>query len=148
MAPVIRQGLWILLALLSRTALASPVWYTDGARLGRVDLANGTATAIQPIGEIRQLAAGADGSAWVLTDHEVLSVSSAGGVRFRSALASFGYDPSRASISADPYDGSVWLLVESNLVLHMSAQGQVIQTLTLPLSGEAIAIGLDQSLWI
>lgn len=148
MASVIRQGLCLLLVVLSGSALASPVWYSDAERLGRVELSNGSVSNTQLLSGIRQLAATPDGSVWVLTAHEVVNVSSVGAVRSRTSFASLAYEPSRASVSVDAYDDSAWLLLDSTVVLHLNAQGQLTQTLALPFTGQAIAVGLDQSLWI
>ena len=98
MAPVSRHGLWVLLALLSGSAIASPVWYTDGARLGHVDLTNGMVSHGERIGNIRRVAATAEEGVWVLTDQDLLSISSSGAVRFRASLATLAYEPSSASL--------------------------------------------------
>lgn len=149
MASVMRGAVLFLSILFCSFAWAAPVWYADGAKLGRVDLASGRNSSEVPAANIKFVAATSDGGVWAVADQEVLYISSTGELISRTKLEGLTYTRSiKLQLAVDPYDGTAWILSDNGLVVHLDDQGQPLHTVSLPEQGSAIAVGLDQSVWI
>ena len=94
-----------------------------------------------------EVAATADGGAWVETADRLWFIGRDGQTRGGLALVEGGYGTTR-QLAVDPYDGTAWIATRSRLLLHVDAEGTLLAGTTLPALPDAIALALDQSVWV
>ena len=97
--------------------------------------------------DVRAAAGRDDGSAWVATDSSVRLLSQQGTVELEIDMAGDGYGAPNL-IATDVYDGSVWITTDQLLLLHFAADGRLEQGTTLAATADALAIDLDESVWV
>ena len=94
-----------------------------------------------------EIAATADGGAWVRVPDRLWFIGRDGQTRSELALVERGYG-SALQLAVDPYDGTAWIATRSRLLLHVDAEGTLLAGTTLPALPDAIAPALDQSIWV
>ncbi|HEX6795141.1 MAG TPA: Ig-like domain-containing protein [Casimicrobiaceae bacterium] len=98
-------------------------------------------------GDIRAISALDGGSAWVSTGDAMRLLSQDGRVRAEIDMAGAGYGQAER-IAANTYDDSVWATTDRLLLLHFARDGVLEQGTTLVTSADAIAVDLDESVWV
>ena len=62
-------------------------------------------------------------------------------------LAEAGYGTG-VKFAVDPYDGSTWVATDARLLLHVGVDGALLAGTTLHAVPDALAVALDQSIWL
>ena len=97
--------------------------------------------------DVRAVSPRDDGSAWVAVGNAVRLLSSRRTVRLDIDTAGAGYGTAEL-IATDVYDGSVWVTTDQLLLLHFASDGVLEQGTTLATKADAMAIDLDESVWV
>ncbi len=105
--------------------------------------AAGAARAERP----HDVAATGDGGIWTVTPGLLRFVDRDAVIRGSVPLLDSGYGAG-VTIAVDPFDGSAWLVTRAKLLLHVGPDGAVLAGTTLQAVPDAVAIALDQSLWL
>lgn len=135
---------------LARADAPAALWFADHKTVKQLDPATDTVTRHIALDHAPQALAvdPADGALWVLVEKTLYKFGAGGD-------ALLAIDLKRASdkldhpkhLALDPYDRSLWVAGERRL-LHLSAQGDKLLEWSSPGRIEAVAVDLDQSLWL
>ena len=97
---------------------------------------------------VLQIATNSDDSAWLLSKHRLVKRSRDGTLQTTVDLTTVGINAA-GLLALDPFDGSVWLVDGSGKgVVHLNAQGQSIGKWDAPGIVRALALGLDETVWL
>jgi hypothetical protein len=83
-------------------------------------------------------------AAWSLTRLAEQEAASRLGAGDRLAAS----DGRAVQSAVDPYDDSVWIATDASLLLHFSRDGVLAQATTLSMPADALAVDLDQGVWL
>ena len=144
-----RQSLLVLSAIcigwLASSSAIATVWSADAdAMTSRVADAR---IETRLSSGVRVVSALDEGSAWVSTGDAMRLVSQDGHVRAEVDMTGAGFGQAE-SIAANTYDGSVWATTDELLLLHFARDGLLEQGTTLATKADAIAVALDESVWV
>ena len=145
MAHLVRGCCALLLALLPISGSAT--WFGDNLGVHRVDSATQRIDLDLPSDPPLAIAVnGNDGSAWVLTQEDIVQYGRDGAMRFRATLGTLlpGLGASRL-LALDPRDGGVWLGGERRLA-RLSASGAAL--VRLDVSATDLGVAQDGALWV
>ncbi len=96
---------------------------------------------------LHEVAATGDGGIWTITPRLLRFVDRDAVIRGSIPLLEGGYGAG-VKIAVDPFDGSAWLVTRAKLLLHLGLDGTLLAGTTLQVVPDAVAIALDQSLWL
>ena len=135
----------ICLAWLASSSAIAAVWSADAdvvtSRVGDVRIG------IELSGDVRAISVLDDGSAWVSTGNAMRLLSQDGHVQAEIDVAGVGFGDAER-VAANTYDGSVWATTDELLLLHFARDGVLEQGTTLATKANAIAVDLDESVWV
>jgi hypothetical protein len=143
---LLRVLIGVSMLALSLAAGASSIWMSDGARLYATDTLTNRTLPVRTDEPIRALAATTNGGAWVLTDERLLAVAPNGAIETSVELAQLGATDAEF-LTVDPYDATLWMAA-ANRLLHIDPQGTTIASFELTAPIRALALGLDESVWV
>lgn len=135
-------ALCLLATALCGALIATPATAADDGVAAPAD-ATGAARAER----LQAVAATGDGGIWTVAPGLLRFVDRDAVVRGSILLLDGGYGAG-VTIAVDPFDGSAWLVTRAKLLLHVTPDGALLAGTTLPAVPDAVAIALDQSLWL
>ncbi|HEV2220117.1 MAG TPA: hypothetical protein VGV08_06135, partial [Casimicrobiaceae bacterium] len=136
-----------LVRYLLATALCGVVIATAATAADDVVVAPVDATGAARVEGLHEIAATSDGGIWTVAPGLLRFVDRDAVVRGSIPLLDGGYGAA-VRIAVDPYDGSAWLVTRAKLLLHITPNGALLAAMTLQAVPDAVAIALDQSLWL
>ncbi len=137
--------------LSAQTALPpAAVWVADHKNLKQLDPA--TNQFIRTLGLAHEAEALAvdpkDGALWALSEKHLLKFNAAGAALLDIDLKPLAPKlPNPKRLVLDPYDGSIWVGGKRGIG-HLSASGQKLSEASTADEIEAVALDVDQSLWV
>ncbi len=144
-----RQSLVVLsgicLAWLASCSAIATVWSSDGDVVS--SRAGDARIETRVSGDVRDVSMLDDGSAWVSTGDAIRLLSQDGYMRAEIDMAGAGFGEAER-VAANIYDGSVWATTEELRLLHFARAGVLEQGTTLATKADAIAVDLDESVWV
>jgi len=97
--------------------------------------------------DVRAVSARSDGSAWIADADALWLLSKDGHVLAEIGTAGAGLGHAEL-VATNAYDGSVWVTTDQLLLLHFAGDGVLEQGTTLATKADAMAIDLDESVWV
>lgn len=140
----LRVALALLVWLFSFSCHGTSLWFSGERTLYRSD----TSRIVQTIAidHIGSLAADTSGGVWALTEKGLTRFDLNGFVQFDIDVKTLGLKADTLA-AADPFDGSLWLAGEKQL-LHLGPKGARLSETTLPDKARGLTVNLDQTLAI
>ncbi|MEP6679686.1 MAG: Ig-like domain-containing protein, partial [Betaproteobacteria bacterium] len=142
-----RAACTMLLAGMAFDSVAAALWLADARALRAVDSDTGQVVARVEITGVTALAPARRGGTWALAANQLIFVSTDGRHPLRIDVAQLGYGRG-TMLAADPFDDSAWVVTSQRLLAHFDKEGRRLGAYTLPAQPQALAIALDQSVWI
>lgn len=140
----------LLPAAAQNSAPGSAVWLADHKHLKRIDLGTNHVDLIVSLDhEAEALAADpTEGAVWALTDKQLVKFDNGGQAILRVDLKhqTNKLDDPRL-LMLNPYDASLWVAGEK-VLLHLDAQGRLIQEWEAPDTIQTLGLDIDESLWL
>ena len=135
----------ICLAWFASSSSVAAVWHVDTA----VVMGDSRDARIETelSADVRAVSARDDRSAWVAAGDAVRLLSQDGHVLVDIDTAGAGFGRAEL-IATNVYDGSVWISTDQSVLLHFAGDGVLEQGTTLATKADAIAIDLDESVWV
>ncbi|MDE2004686.1 MAG: hypothetical protein KGJ25_14270 [Betaproteobacteria bacterium] len=137
----------LLIRYLLATALCCALIATAANAADDVVAAPADATGAARVEGLHEIAATGDGGIWTVTPGLLWFVDRDAVILGSIPLLDGGYGAG-VTIAADPFDGSAWLVTRAKLLLHLTPDGALLAGTTLHAVPDAVAIALDQSLWL
>ena len=151
----------LLLSVVSLTTSAGTVWFADSKNLQRLNTTTNQVALTVKAEDIRSLAANADGSVWTLSKKRLTQYALNGAVVVDLDLKVLSLK-SADTIALDSRDGSLWVAEgkdddekddddndgHAKRIVRLNAAGQRVQDFASPGRIRAMALSLDQSLWL
>jgi len=97
--------------------------------------------------DVRAVSARGDGSVWIAAGDAVQLLAQDGHVERWIDTTDSGFGQAEL-LATNVYDGSVWVTTDQSLLLHFAHDGVLEQGTTLVSKADAIAIDLDESVWL
>ncbi len=151
----------LILSAVSLTTYAGPVWFSDGKTLQRLDATTNQIALAVKADDSRSLIANADGSVWSMSKKRLSKYAFNGALIIDLDLKSLGLK-SADHAALDSRDGSLWVAEgkeddeaedddgdgRAKRIVRLNGMGQRVQDFTSPGRIRALALGLDQSIWM
>ena len=138
----------ILAAWLSVCAAATDAsvrWFSEDDTVLRVT--GSLSRRVAGIEGLRGLAATNDGGAWAVSAQRLVRFAPDGNTAADLNLPREGHGRG-VVLAVDPSDDSVWLATDLPLLLHVSAEGEVVNGASLAAIPDSITVAHDRSVWM
>jgi hypothetical protein len=156
-AVIVRERVGVLLLAALRAALiawaawatpcfATSAWIADASTLRRVDTTSGRVLARIELPNVRAIAATSGGGAWALRESDLVYVG-ADAASIAVDIGGLGYGEA-LQVGVDPFDDCAWVVTSRGLLAQFDKSGAMKRGVTLPAQPSALAVGLDQSVWL
>jgi len=137
----------LLAAVTSFAVQASSIWFATENAVQQLDSDTHQIVTTLPLPKVKALAVDAnDGRLLVLTERKIFKFSADGVNLWEIVLADIGLSEGKR-LAANPYDGSLWLASDKNLV-RLDSQGRLLNAWSTPGSVKRVTLALDESLWL
>ena len=127
--------------------VGSTLWLADDLGLREIDPSSGRVVARVSAPGVAALAATRAGGIRALSEGQLVIAAGGNATALRVDVAALGYGTGEL-IAVDPFDDSAWVVTSRHLLARFDDTGRLRGGYTLPGQARAIAVALDQSVWI